>query len=355
MSNSLSTVIFDCERMRYPNTGIYTFGKELVKALYQESFLRNKQLMTYARTYTSEELGVNPQNKRGLGTISNFFLLNTQRNSIWHTPFQLPRGVPFNGKLLLTIHDLNFLYELSEQKQLRKLKKLKRLIDRASHVVAISDFVKEDVIKNFQIDRNKISVIYNGCSRYEGELCQPQEKPVGKFLFTVGALVSKKNFHVLPCLLQDNDYELIIAGVRSDYENQIMEEAAKYGVSDRVKIVGTISEAEKHWYYKNCEAFLFPSLAEGFGLPVIEAMYYERPIFLSDHTCLPEIGGKYAFYFNHEFHREQMQAEFKQGMQDFESNCIYKKEMRKHALSFSWQQAAKQYWDIYEKMLSEIR
>ena len=181
----------------------------------------------------------------------------------------------------------------------------------------------------------------------------PPVKPEQKCLFSVGTVLHKKNFHVLPCLLVGNDYELIIAGVRSDYENQIIAEAKKYGVEDRLKIVGTISEAEKHWYYKNCEAFLFPSIAEGFGLPVIEAMYYQRPVFLSDHTCLHEIGGKYAFYFNHAFTLELMQHEFAQGMQDFNNNCIYKEGMRNHALSFSWQQAAKKYWDIYEQMLNK--
>ncbi len=351
MSNSLSTIIFDCERMKYPNTGIYTFGKELVKALHQESFLRKKRFTTYARKYTLKEWEVDIPNKKPFALLDKYFLLNWKRSNIWHTPFQLPRCVPLNGKLLLTIHDLNFLYELSPKQQNHKLKQLQKLVDRANHVVTISNFVKEDIIRNLHIDRNKISVIYNGCSQYEGSIQQPLEKPTGKFLFTVGTILAKKNFHVLPCLLQNNDYELIIAGTRSDYENEIMREANKYGVADRVKIIGNISEAEKHWYYKNCEAFFFPSIAEGFGLPVIEAMYYERPVFLSTHTCLPEIGGKYAFYFNHAFNREQMQAEFKQGMQDFESNCIYKNEMRKHAISFSWQQAAKQYWDIYEEMM----
>ena len=83
-------------------------------------------------------------------------------------------------------------------------------------------------------------------------------------------------------------------------------------------------------------------------------MYYEKPIFLSDHTCLPEIGGNYAFYFNHDFNRELMQKEFAQGMQEFEQKSIYKEGMRNHALSFSWNHAASQYWDIYEEIIQKL-
>ncbi len=353
MSKNSPTIIFDGERMKYPNTGIYTFGKELVRALHQESQLRIADFIAYARKKTLDEWGLDIPFKAPFTVIEKHILFNCQQNRIWHTPFQLPRCVPINGKLLLTIHDLNFLYELTPKKQAHQLKKLQKLIDRSYSVVTISNFVKEDIIKNLHVETDKISVIYNGCSLYQGNVEAPAVKPEKKFLFSVGTVLPKKNFHVLPCLLVGNDYELIIAGVRSDYENQIIAEAKKYGVEDRLKIVGTISEAEKHWYYKNCEAFLFPSIAEGFGLPVIEAMYYERPVFLSDHTCLPEIGGKYAFYFNHDFNRELMQKEFAQGMQDFNNNCIYKEGMRNHALSFSWQQAAKKYWDIYEQMLNK--
>lgn len=70
----------------------------------------------------------------------------------------------------------------------------------------------------------------------------------------------KKNFHVLPCLLQGNNFELIIAGNKSDYVNMILDEARKYGVEGRVKIVGPIAEGEKHWYMKHCKAFCFRRL-----------------------------------------------------------------------------------------------
>ena len=81
-------------------------------------------------------------------------------------------------------------------------------------------------------------------------------------------------------------------------------------------------------------------------------MYYQRPIFLSLHTCLPEIGSHYAYYFNRDFDRKKMQEEFKEGMRDFSSGNMNQDAMKEHALGFSWANAAKQYWDIYEQLLS---
>ncbi|MBC8592572.1 glycosyltransferase family 4 protein [Oscillospiraceae bacterium N12] len=347
-----TTVIFDCERMRYPNTGLYVFGKELVTALQKESFQRGKKLMIYARKSTVDDWGINIERKKVFKSLHKRILLTPKDTGLWHSPFQLSHFFPKGKKILLTIHDLNFLYELNANAQKAELFKLQKIVDKSVHIVAISQFVKNDILSHLDTKGKEVSVIYNGCSIFNGRLQEPPIKPQKKFLFSVGTVLPKKNFHVLPCLLQENDYELIIAGVRSEYENKIIEEAQELGVSERVKIIGTIPEAEKHWYYKNCEAFLFPSVAEGFGLPVIEAMYYQRPIFLSLHTCLPEIGSHYAYYFNRDFDRKKMQEEFKEGMRDFSSGNMNQDAMKEHALGFSWANAAKQYWDIYEQLLS---
>ena len=158
----------------------------------------------------------------------------------------------------------------------------------------------------------------------------------------MATVLPKKNFHVLPCLLKGTDLELVIAGNKSDYVNVILEEARKYGVEERVK----------HWYLKNCKAFVFPSIAEGFGLPVLEAMAYGKPVFLSRHTCLPEIGGDYAYYFNMDFDRELMQVEFKRGLEDYYGDVSRKaEEIKEYANRFSWENTARLYLRIYEEMV----
>ena len=146
--------------------------------------------------------------------------------------------------------------------------------------------------------------------------------------------------------------ELVLAGNISEYANTIMSEARRWNVEDRVHIVGPVSEGEKHWYLSKCSAFAFPSIAEGFGLPVIEAMSYGKPVFLSKHTCLPEIGGSEAFYFNYEFEPRAMQEEFVTGMDLYQSDAECRARIvREHALKFSWDETARKYRQIYNQLL----
>ena len=83
-----------------------------------------------------------------------------------------------------------------------------------------------------------------------------------------------------------------------EYEARILEIAKKIGVADRLVMTGLISEEQKYRYLKECSLFVFPSIAEGFGLPVIEAMAFGKKVLLSRHTCLPEIGGDHAYYLD---------------------------------------------------------
>ena len=95
---------------------------------------------------------------------------------------------------------------------------------------------------------------------------------------------------------------------------------------------------------------MFPSLAEGFGIPVVEAMYYGKPTFLSDLTCLPEIGGDVAYYF-HDFDPSSMQAQFEKGMNHYNSTNPKEKIIARTKELFDWGNAAlnylKAYRDIY--------
>jgi glycosyltransferase involved in cell wall biosynthesis len=155
---------------------------------------------------------------------------------------------------------------------------------------------------------------------------------------------------LLPLLEQNHDLELLIAGRPDDvnYLNFIQHSAKKMNVEDNLRVLGNISETEKSWYYQNCFAFALPSLAEGFGLPVTEAMSVGKPVFLSDKTSLPEIGSNMAFYFR-DFNALQMQEVFVQGMQQYEAQNM-SEAIKQRSTSFCWNQAAKKYIDIYRSL-----
>ena len=103
---------------------------------------------------------------------------------------------------------------------------------------------------------------------------------------------------------------------------------------------------------RNCDAFLFPSLTEGFGLPVIEAMQFGKPVFLFKATSLPEVGGTLAFYWS-SFDPDAMAAVFHAGMAAFASDPNYPLESIAHARRFSWDKAASEYLAFYREILDD--
>jgi glycosyltransferase involved in cell wall biosynthesis len=289
-----------------------------------------------------------------LSKLHKLFFPKPNRFNLVHFTDQYCRLRPqrVKGKKVLTIHDLNPIHEKSksERKINKHIEKLRRYIAECDKVVAISNFVANDILQYIPEAKDKLSVIYNGADKlHVPDGHTPVYQPKKPFLFTIGYVSAKKNFHVLPALLKDNDYELIVSGIETPYRDKIMEEAQKYNCADRVIITGPINEDDKAWYYENCEAFVFPSRAEGFGLPVIEAMYFGKPVFLSTHTSLPEIGGDAAFYFD-SFEQEDMQAVFTKGMDAFKAGNLAEKVIA-HATQFKWENTAQQYLNLYSECL----
>jgi glycosyltransferase involved in cell wall biosynthesis len=128
----------------------------------------------------------------------------------------------------------------------------------------------------------------------------------------------------------------------------MQQQAEEWGVNDRLNLLGTITENEKAWYLNNCRAFVHPSKAEGFGLPVIEAMSVGKPVFLSNLTSLPEIGGEAAFYFS-SFEEDHMQEVFNLGMHRYNSNGMVDL-IRKKGKEFDWEKSAVKYLQVYQTL-----
>jgi glycosyltransferase involved in cell wall biosynthesis len=349
----MKNILVDMHRLKNnPYNGLYIFSCGLGKAL---------------AAMKDDEIKLNfylPENFFGFfgerlqyvrhRSADKFFKWDTRKYDVWHITTQISWYRPFNKKtkVVFTIHDLNFLIEEKEnvKRNHRLLKNIQKKIDRADFVTCISEYTLSTVRQHLQLGNKPTTVIYNGCdittfSNFDKPIYRP-EKP---FILSIGLVEPRKNFHVLPPLLLDNDYELIIGGLNNHpYAKQVIAAAETYGVGNRVKLTGPITEEEKYWYYKNCDAFLFPSYAEGFGLPVIEAMHYGKPVFISTKTCLPEIGGNAAYYF-HSFESQPMRKAFAGGMQHYQRTQPQQL-IKERAAFFSWKKAAQQYIDVYKQL-----
>lgn len=346
-------IIFDCERMKYPHTGLYHFCLQLGKALLDAR--HSNELITFYTAQASK--GIFGAEERYLvqKPIHKLFLPSLGKYDVWHVTHQHSMYHPSTRKIpvVLTIHDLNFLKGglKNAGKQKAYLKKLQQKVDNADHLVTISKFVLEDLKQHIDIAQKPVSVIYNGCNiAMLPVLNRPAVSTANPFLFTIGTIAEKKNFHVLPRLLVKNNFYLLIAGVVQDrnYQKKMIDEANRLGVADRIRFVGAISENDKQWYYKHCTAFVFPSIAEGFGLPVIEAMAFGKPVFLSNLTSLPEIGGDAAFYFP-DFEPDTMQKVLANGLHLYQHNDM-KAAIIAHAQKFNWLTTAQQYLEIYRSL-----
>jgi len=331
--------------MRFDHCGLYSFCNYLGHALAKRQEEIRGGLGFYVPQDYIGHFGDYPYYKR---LPLHKYWLWPRDVTLWHSTYQLTHFMPHGVSVLQTVHDLNFLHEdVSASKRGDYCRRIERHLQKAVAIVAISAFTRDELLQHIRVPAIPVHVIYNGCNHYNGHFSKPACVCQRPFLFSVGTLLPKKNFHVLPPLLAVSDYDLYIAGRDYGYAARILEEARRWGVEGRLHLMGAISEAEKHWMLKHCAAFLFPSLAEGFGLPVLEAMQYGKPVFLSTHTSLPEIGGKQAYYFNSEFDCCAMQEEFIAGMGHYTSHPQQSLLLREHADKFSWDEAALEYIRLY--------
>jgi glycosyltransferase involved in cell wall biosynthesis len=348
----MKKIVFDAERMKYPDTGLFHYNLNLGKHL-EKHKLEDKEALTFFVPQSAQQ---NFSNCLPQHSYQKFCMPILSNYDIWHATYQGTQYMPMRNKkikVVLTIHDLNFIYDDTKPlwKINRNLRNLQQLINRADAIVFISEFTQQDVLQRLDLKNKPYYLIYNGSNFLEQPILNKSSyKPKRPFLFSLGVVNRKKNFHTLLPLLQDKQMELLIAGKNDDpnYFDFINETAYKIGLNEHVHLLGAVSEKEKSWYYHNCKAFMMPSISEGFGLPVVEAMSLGKPLFLSNKTALPEIGGALGFYFN-DFEPKHMQQVFARGMQMYQANGMAQ-QLKDRAHLFQWDKAAAAYWEVYRSL-----
>ncbi len=352
----MNRLILDCDLMRFRNTGLYHYCLNLghyINKLFREQHQEPMKFYIPPREINSFDDRANCIVEKPFHKYVKPFLWGCK---LWHAPFQSGRIVPQHNKairVLLTIHDLNALHEdLPPEEKRRSLAHTQKLIDRSNAIVCISEFCKSDVLKNCEVGNKPIYVIHNGTHAVQAPMLSSDSyKPKRPFLFAMGDVNRKKNFHTLIPLIEYIDMDLVIAGrlAEADYVEGIQKEAAEKGIAHRLHILGPVSEGEKGWYFQNCTAFVHPSLAEGFGAPVVEAMSFGKPLFLSRLTSLPEIGGEAAFYFK-SFEPEHMREVFSEGLLRYHKNGLEQK-IKERGAQFNWEEKSKEYMAVYQTLL----
>lgn len=272
--------------------------------------------------------------------------------------------VLYKRKKVTTIHDLSALRFVNPAKKKLVFKSkqgvyarvIKRVAQSSSAIITPSKFVKHDVAQYAKISPDKIFVTYEAADKITAA-AKPLPRLSGKpFIMYVGRATAHKNlsrlveaFEILhktyPKLM------LVLAGKTDTNYKRIGQLVSDKRLAHSVVFTDHVSEGELRWLYEHAAAYVFPSLSEGFGLPGLEAMVHGAPVVSSSATCLPEVYGDAAHYFD-PLNVKDMAEAIGEVLANPKIRTELIKKGRAQAAAYSWRRMARQTLDIYSKVLN---
>jgi len=348
------SVLIDLDRLKDLNNGLgqtaLLFGKEISKldeSQIQFTFLVPKKFNGFFGTNVLYE---------NISLTRRYLPSVCRRYDMWHSIHQDSAFLPssLDTPILLTINDLNFLFEKNPQKAEQRLHRLQRKVDRSKIISVISEYTKESVLKYLSLPSDKVIVVQHGVEVKSFSSPQrPEYTPNGELLFSIGVVQEKKNQKTLVEMMKHlpERYSLVIAGNKGgSYAEELQAAINEAKLEQRIILPGMISDEDKYWCLSNCKALLFPSKYEGFGIPPIEAMRMGKPVFASTLSSIPEVCGDHAFYWE-SFDPRTMANLFLEGMTLFEKDPGRAERANLHSQQFAWSNNVQNYLQLYKRLL----
>lgn len=274
--------------------------------------------------------------------------------------FAMPQQpIWYRGKTVTTIHDLTTLrFDNPTKNQLVfKLKQrvygyvIKRAARQSAAIITPSQFVKGDVVQFTGIKPSKITVTSEAADTITEKPEAMPELKGKKFIMYVGRPTPHKNLERLIGAFEElgarhPELVLVLAGKKDSNYRRI-----EAGVQNKnIIFTGFVSQGQLRWLYENCAAYVFPSLSEGFGLPGLEAMAHGAPVVSSSATCLPEVYGQAAYYFD-PLSQPAMADAINEVLANKKLRVALIKEGRRQITKYSWQRTAEQTLAVYKQAL----
>ncbi len=264
----------------------------------------------------------------------------------WNIPFFYHRY----RKLIVTIHDICPLIKnmgYSRPKRAMAYIYINYALFVASKVITVSQFSKQEIGRLFKKYSYKLNVIYNGS---EGIFYNSNNQD--DYILFVGSIRPHKNLADLlaafALLDGSSQTRLVICGKMDNHEllSTLLNEHPK---KDKILVTGFVTKEDLKNYYSNCRAVIVPSKYEGFGLPVLEAMQYQKPVICSNIGPLKEVGGNCVLYFTPGNHKELTQ-QIINVLNGYQPNKLCYQQQLKF---FSWQTAAEKHHNILNNLLEQ--
>ena len=215
-------------------------------------------------------------------------------------------------------------------------------------IITVSAFTKSQVVNLLGVDPARVHVVHHGSRK----LVYPKDLARENIILNVGAIQKRKNIARLVAAFEtvDSSWRLVLAGSAGFGSEEILTQIGNSPARDRIRVLGYVAPGELAGWYARASVFAFPSLDEGFGMPLLEAMSAGTPVLTSNRSALPEVAGYAALLVD----PEDVGA-LAQGLRDLAEKRELRQELAFRGLQraslFTWENAVRQTWAVYRKVL----
>ncbi len=318
-------IAFDAKRAYLNTSGLGNYSRTLIKSLNKYYPSNQYTLFTTRQAENDFQKYVSNQKNFSIHEPINFIdkkikarwrsygitdLLIENNINVYHglsneLPFNIKK---FKGKKIVTVHDLIFLrypklYPLIDSKIYNK--KFRHACDISDIIIATSEETKRDIEKYYFIPETKIKVVYQSCD--ENYYIQPTPEQIqnvtskhnlpDNYLLYVGTIEERKNLlTIIKALEFVKDIPLVVVGKKLKYFKIVMEYIKEKKLKNRVIFLKDVTNEDLPVIYQKAHVFILPSISEGFGIPIIEALTSKTPVITTKGGCFPEVGGPDSIY-----------------------------------------------------------
>lgn len=372
--NREDKILVDSISLLSPLTGIGRYTYEVSKQLEED----NSLLIEYFYGYYSKKL-IKPSSSKEIKGLKSFILKNPMIKKmvrkillsyvhLFSKSYELywqPNFIPNSGikakKIVTTVHDFSFILyrDFHPKERIEYIEKyFFNNLDRSDMIITGSEYTKREILKYTKFKEDKIVVIYHGIDHNLFKVYQKIELGFNlpsKFILSVGSIEPRKNllrllkaYQGLPLEIKD-EYKLLLVGF-SGWENSEIISLIKE-LEEYVQYLGFISDEELAQVYNLATLFVYPSLYEGFGLPVLEAMACGTAVVSSGLSSLPEVGGDAPLYCD-PYSITDIQEKIVSTLADSSKRDSMVEKGLAQAQKFSWQKSAQEHKRLFTLMLN---
>lgn len=278
----------------------------------------------------------------------------------------IPRFSPI--RRIATIFDLSFLHfpEMFEKRDLWQLKNWTKFsAENADQIVTISNFSKRDIVEQYKLAKDRVTVAYPG---YDENIFHPignkmivqkilrKYKIKAPYIIYTGTIQPRKNLiRLIEAVSRIDNLNLVIVGKATGEGRQgwmykdILDAPRSFGIENRIKFLGFVPTSDLPYFLSGALAFIQPSLWEGFGIPVLEAMACGTPVLVSNVSSIPEVVGSAGLLFD-PYSADQIEQAIRTIISDQKLRQKYAKASLEQAKKFSWNKMAKQVLRVFERV-----